>query len=102
MVRIFTGVAEFEKKYDRMPKSIAEMVDEGFLPIESKIYSCPMLNYSIISKSIHYEQCEFELTFGLSEFQIAIPEDAFLHPQLERFNNTAVKYLKIDQSQLGY
>ena len=100
MPRICNGIVRFENDTGRLPHSLEEVVKEGYLPNESKIYNCPLLNNSMFLKSIKYDRCEYELIFKPNEVRIAIPEKVFENPKFERYDSSVIMYLKIKRGTM--
>jgi hypothetical protein len=74
MKQIEGGIACYNGKYNRLPKSLDEVVSSEFLPEESDIYFCMVMHNSLFSKNISYCECEFEITFDPNIVVIRIPE----------------------------
>lgn len=74
MSQIRGGIACYNGKYDKLPKSLDEVVSSGFLPKESDVYFCLVMHNSLFSKNISYRECEFEITFDPNIIVISLPE----------------------------
>jgi hypothetical protein len=69
-----TAVIQFHDDEKRMPVSLKEMVDKGYLPVESKLYADPLEVRSLGRRPIPYSQCQFELVFSSRSVTIRVPD----------------------------
>lgn len=91
MKRIEGGIACYNGKYGRLPKSLDEVVSSGFLPEESDIYFCPVMHNSLFSKNISYCECEFEITFDPNIIVIRLPEKVLENKPYKSMNERSKK-----------
>lgn len=77
MQQIKEGIATFSTKHDRLPVSLEELVSDGSLPAESKIYYSAMKHRSLNARSLSYRDCEFELQFDKDAVIVSIPDAVF-------------------------
>lgn len=77
MQQIKEGVAAFNTKHDRLPVSLDELVSDGSLPAEGKIYYSAMKHRSLNARSLSYRDCEFDLQFSKDAVIVSIPDAVF-------------------------
>ncbi len=75
MMRVDMGFAGFNTVNNRLPVSLQEAVEKGFLPEKSKMYFCPMKHDTVFSKKLHYTDCEYEFVFEPNQVIIKIPRE---------------------------
>ena len=74
MMSIEEGFLAFNTKYERLPKSLEEVVASDLLPEKSEIYSCPILKNSIFGEKLTYHECQYDFVFNEHEIFIQMPE----------------------------
>ena len=74
-------MALYNGKYNRLPKSLEEVVSAGFLPEKSKIYYCPVKHNRLFSKKLLYSECEYNITFDSNAVVISVPNEVFDNEQ---------------------
>lgn len=77
MQRLAEGVLRFNTKYDRLPRSLEEMVAAGTLPKAGSMYFSPMAHGSVIPRTLSFKQCEYQMTFGPKGVTVAVPREVY-------------------------
>jgi hypothetical protein len=86
MNRISIGIKLYNGKYDRLPKSLNEVVTAGFLPEKSKIYYCPIKHNHFFSKELLYSECEYVVTFDPNVVVISVSEEVWDNKSCKSIN----------------
>jgi hypothetical protein len=92
MRSIGNGIALFNGKYNRLPKSLGEVVSAGFLPEKSELYYCPVKHGAFSSKELSYNECEFTIMFEPNTVVISIPKEIFNNVLYRRVKDYARKW----------
>ena len=77
MCQIAAGIGNFATDNKRIPISLAEVVQNGYLPEQSPIYRCPLLHNSLRDKPIPYVECEFDIRLEPNEAVVSLPRSVF-------------------------
>jgi len=88
MLILESGVYEFIEAKHRLPISFKEIVEQGFLPSESKNYFCPLIHGSFIRKKYSYKDCDYKYLYFTNSAKILIPDF--------KLNNDYIKKIPID------
>ena len=71
MMELRDGVVRYDIQHQQLPKTLAEVVEGGFLPQRSTIYRDPGNYRSPILFDCDYSQVEFDLEFTEKTFRVA-------------------------------
>ena len=69
-----TAVIQFHDNEHRMPASLQELVQRGYLPAKSRLYVDPLQTGSMARDEIPYSQCQFEFAFSPASVTISVPD----------------------------
>lgn len=89
MLKISDGISRYDIQYHRLPSSLKELVDSGFLPEKSQIYKSPLVGKSLLTREVYYTESEFEFTFDTSMVAIRTRNGYTLSKQVfhRKFSN---------------
>ena len=77
MGHIADDISNFATDRARIPASLAEVVQNGYLPERSPIYQCPLLHNSLKDVPILYTECEFDIRLEPNEAVVSLPRSVF-------------------------
>lgn len=63
MIQLRHAMHRFRDMHSRLPHSLEEVVGSGLLPLRGTIYYNPLLHWSLVSRELHYTNCEYSITF---------------------------------------
>ena len=74
---IYWAVAQFNGARHRLPKSLAEVVEAGYLPEHVTIYYSPLQHDTLFEGILPYSACEFDMSFSPDQVLISVPENGY-------------------------